>query len=112
MHEHEILLVITNLPDRISAERIAATLVTEGVAACVNVLAECTSVYHWQDKIERATEVPLLIKTTRAAYPRLETVLRKLHPYKVPEIIALPVSTGLPEYLNWVALETRARNKT
>jgi periplasmic divalent cation tolerance protein len=111
-NEHEILLVITNLPDHASAERIAVTLVTEGVAACVNVLAECTSVYHWQAKIERATEVPLLIKTTRAAYPQLEVVLRELHPYEVPEIIALPVSAGLPEYLNWVAQETQARNKT
>lgn len=106
----EALLVFTNLPDRATAERIAATLVTEGVAACVNVLAECTSVYRWQGKIERASEIPLLIKTTRAAYPGLESVLRKLHPYEVPEIIALPVTAGLPEYLNWVGQETQTRN--
>jgi periplasmic divalent cation tolerance protein len=109
---NQALLVITNLPDRASAERIAATLVTEGVAACVNVLAECTSVYRWQGKVEHASEVPLLIKTTLAAYPLLESTLRKLHPYEVPEIIALPVSAGLPEYLNWVIQETQARNKT
>jgi len=108
----EILLVVTNLPDRASAERVAASLVTEGVAACVNVLAECTSIYHWQGKLEHASEVPLLIKTTRAAYPRLESALRKLHPYEVPEIIALPVTAGLPEYLNWVAQETQARDRT
>jgi periplasmic divalent cation tolerance protein len=109
---NEVLLVFTNLPDRASAERIATTLVTEGVAACINVLAECTSVYRWQDKIEHAGEVPLLIKTTRAAYPQLESLLHKLHPYEVPEIIALPVSAGLPEYLNWVVQETQAGNKT
>jgi periplasmic divalent cation tolerance protein len=109
MSENEVLLVTTNLPDRAVAERIAASLVTEGVAACVNVLADCTSVYHWDGKLERTTEVPLLIKTTKAAYPRLQDALRKLHPYEIPELIALPVSAGLPEYLNWVVLETQAR---
>lgn len=103
---NQTLLVITNTPDRATAERIANTLVTEGVAACVNVLGECASVYRWQGKVERASEVPLLIKTTRAAYPRLESALHKLHPYELPEIIALPVSAGLPEYLKWVAEQT------
>ncbi|MDP2759064.1 MAG: divalent-cation tolerance protein CutA [Sideroxyarcus sp.] len=98
----EVLLVITTLPDRASGERIAAALVTAGIAACVNMLGECTSVYHWQGKLEHANEVPLLIKTTRAAYPQLEQVLRELHPYELPEIIALPISAGLPAYLNWV----------
>lgn len=102
----EILLVITNLPDRAAAERIAETLVAESVAACVNVLAECTSIYRWEGRIEHASEVPLLIKTTHTAYPRLESLLRKLHPYEVPEIIALPIGVGLPEYLNWVKAET------
>jgi periplasmic divalent cation tolerance protein len=111
MSEHEILLVVTNLPDRAAAERVAETLVTEGVAACVNVLAECTSIYRWEGKLEHTKEVPLLIKTTRAAYPRLEDAIRKLHPYKVPELIALPVNAGLPEYLNWVVQETQARNQ-
>ena len=109
MSENEVLLVMTNLPDRDVAERIAASLVTEGVAACVNVLADCTSVYHWEGKLNRATEIPLLIKTTKAAYPRLQDALRKLHPYEIPELIALPVSAGLPEYLSWVVQETQTR---
>ncbi len=67
--------------------------------------------YRWQGKIERAAEIPLLIKTTREAYQRLESILRKLHPYDLPEIIALPVSTGLPEYLNWVAQETKTNTR-
>lgn len=111
MSEQEAIVVITNLPDRTSAEHIAETLVTEGIAACVNILAECTSIYRWKGKLEHAGKVPLLIKTTRAAYPRLEDALRRLHPYEVPEVIALPVSAGLPEYLNWVVQETQARNQ-
>lgn len=107
----EVLLVITNLPDRASAERVAEALVIQRVAACVNVLAECASIYHWEGKLEHASEVPLLIKTTRAAYPKLEDALRKLHPYELPEIIALPVDTGLPEYLNWVVQETQTGNQ-
>ncbi|OHC83907.1 MAG: cation tolerance protein CutA [Sideroxydans sp. RIFOXYB12_FULL_59_6] len=103
----EVLLVITTLPDRATAERIAAALVTARVAACVNVLAECTSVYRWQGKIERAAEVPMLIKTTRAAYARLEETLRSMHPYDVPEIVAMPVTAGLPSYLDWVSQETK-----
>ncbi|VVC82145.1 divalent-cation tolerance protein CutA [Sideroxydans sp. CL21] len=107
----EVLLVITNLPDRASAERVAEALVIQRVAACVNVLAECASIYRWEGKLEHASEVPLLIKTTRAAYPKLEDALRKLHPYELPEIIALPVDTGLPEYLNWVVQETQTGNQ-
>jgi periplasmic divalent cation tolerance protein len=111
MNAQEVIMVITNLPDRATAERIADSLVTDGVAACVNVLAECSSIYRWQGKIEHAVEIPLLIKTTRAAYPQLESTLRKLHPYEVPEIIALPVSAGLPDYLNWVAQETSLKKE-
>jgi periplasmic divalent cation tolerance protein len=107
MSDTEVIMVITNTPDRATAERIADALVTGGVAACVNIMAECSSVYRWQGKLEHASEIPLLIKTTRAAYPRLEEQLRKLHPYELPEIIALPISAGLPEYLSWVNTETR-----
>jgi periplasmic divalent cation tolerance protein len=111
MSDLEVLMVFTNAPDRATAERIADELVTQGVAACINILAGCTSVYHWEGKLDHTDEVPLIIKTTRAAYPRLEAALRKLHPYELPEFIALPVSAGLPEYLNWVVQETKARNQ-
>ena len=111
MSGSEVLLVITNLPDRASAERIAEMLVRKSVAACVNIASECTSIYRWQGKLEHASELPLYIKTTRAAYAHLESALRKLHPYEVPEIIAVPVSAGLPDYLNWVVQETQARNQ-
>jgi periplasmic divalent cation tolerance protein len=101
-----VLLVITNLPDAPSAALLAQKLIGEGAAACVNQLAPCTSTYRWQDKIETATEVPLLIKTTSDAYPRLEKLIREAHPYELPEIIAVPVTAGLPAYLDWVKQET------
>jgi periplasmic divalent cation tolerance protein len=72
----------------------------------VNQLAPCTSTYRWRGNIETATEVPLLIKTTRDAYPRLEQLIRATHPYELPEIIAVPVKAGLPAYLDWISLET------
>jgi periplasmic divalent cation tolerance protein len=102
----EILLVITNLPDRESAQRIAHSLIENHAAACVNILADCTSVYHWQGKIESANEVPLLIKTTRSAYARVEELIRSQHPYELPEIIAVSVASGFPSYLQWVVKET------
>lgn len=104
----EALLVITNLPDAEAAEDLARALVEARVAACVNVLAPCQSVYRWQGAVEAASEVPLLIKTTRSRYAALETLIRERHPYDLPEIIALPLERGLPEYLAWVATETAA----
>ena len=101
-----VLLVITNLPDAASAAKLAQQLIEVRAAACINQLAPCISTYRWQGKIETATEVPLLIKTTQAAYPRLEKLIRAAHPYELPEIIAVPVSIGLPAYLGWVATET------
>lgn len=105
----DVLLVVTNLPDRATAERIADTLVTEGMAACINILAPCTSVYRWEGKLNHTDEVPLLIKTTHAAYPRLQNRLQELHPYELPELIAVPVTNGLPAYLAWVGQETQPR---
>ncbi|AXS81324.1 divalent-cation tolerance protein CutA [Dechloromonas sp. HYN0024] len=102
----EPLLVITNCPDEQSANAIALATVDEGLAACVNILPRIQSVYRWQGKVESATEVPLFFKSTAANYPALEARIRQLHPYELPEIIALPVSHGLPAYLNWMAAET------
>jgi periplasmic divalent cation tolerance protein len=102
----EPLLVLTNLPDAASAEKLALALIESRAAACVNVLAACRSIYRWQGAVERADEIPLLIKTTRAAYPRVEEAVRAQHPYDVPELIAIPITHGLPAYLVWVAKET------
>lgn len=101
-----IRLVLTTLPNAEIAGALARTLVDAGLAACVNILAPCRSVYRWQDRIEDATEVPLLIKTTAARYAALEKAIRAHHPYELPEIVALPAERGLPEYLAWVGAET------
>lgn len=106
METGQTLLILTNLPDQASAQALASTLVTERLAACVNVLAPCRSVYRWQGAIENAEEVPLLIKTTAARYAALEAAIRASHPYELPEIIAVSLAHGLPEYLMWVAAET------
>lgn len=104
----DAILVITNLPDRDSALGVAEQLVTERLAACVSLLGECTSVYRWKGEMERAAEVTLLIKTRAALYPRVEAAIRALHPYELPEIVAVPISAGLPGYLQWIAAETAA----
>jgi periplasmic divalent cation tolerance protein len=102
----EPLLVLTNLPDLASAEKLAHALVESRAAACVNVLAPCHSIYRWQGAVETAQEIPLLIKTTAASYPRIEEIVRAQHPYDVPELIATPITHGLPAYLDWLATET------
>ncbi|WP_026187799.1 divalent-cation tolerance protein CutA [Methyloversatilis universalis] len=96
------LLVLTTLPDADTAARIARALVEGRHAACVSIGAPVRSVYVWQGALEDASEVPLAIKTTADAYAGLEAALRALHPYDLPEIIALPVTRGLPAYLQWV----------
>lgn len=104
------LLVLTTLPDPNAAEQLAAALVERRLAACVNVLAPCRSVYRWQGKIQRESEVPLLIKTQRARYGALEAAIRELHPYELPEIVAVDIEGGLAGYLDWVAAETQPDN--
>ena len=100
------LIVITHAPDRDVAQKIARALIERKLAACVNILAECTSVYRWQGKLETASEVPLLIKTRAAIYNDVEAAIKSLHPYELPEIVAVPIERGLPEYLEWVGAET------
>jgi periplasmic divalent cation tolerance protein len=102
----EPLLILTNLPDVTSAEKLAHALIESRAAACVNVLPACRSIYRWEGAVETALEIPLLIKTTRAAYPLVEEIVRLQHPYDVPELIAIPITHGLPAYLDWLSKET------
>ena len=104
----QTLLVLTNLPDRAAAEKLADALIEQRVAACVNILAPCRSVYRWKNDLQHDEEYPMLIKTTAERYDALEAAIRAGHPYELPEIIALPVERGLPAYLDWVAAETAA----
>lgn len=100
------LLILTNCPDEESANAIALAVVEQKLAACVNILPRVQSVYRWQGAVEAASEIPLLIKSTAERYPALEAAIRERHPYEIPEIIAVPISAGLPAYLNWLAAET------
>ena len=100
------LLVLTNMPDRAAAEKLADALIDKRVAACVNILAPCRSVYRWQGAVQHDEEHPVLIKTTRESYAALETAIREAHPYELPEIVAVPIERGLPAYLAWVVAET------
>ena len=102
------LLVYCTCPDHDTALRIAQALVDQQLAACVNVVPGLTSVYRWQGQRETAQEVLLLIKTRQAVYPQLEAALLALHPYELPEIIAVPIEAGLPAYLSWIETGTGA----
>ena len=100
------LIVFTSAPDRAVAEKIAHALVEGRLAACVNILAAGTAVYRWQGKVESADEVPMVIKTRAAIYDEVEALIKSLHPYELPEIIAVSVERGLPDYLDWVSAAT------
>jgi periplasmic divalent cation tolerance protein len=104
------LICFCTCPESGTAERIATTLVDERLAACVNILPGLRSIYRWQDRVETADEVLLLVKTSAAAYPALQDRLRELHPYELPELLAVESASGLPAYLQWVADETRPKD--
>jgi len=99
----EHCLVLCTCPDAKTAETLAAALVAERLAACVNVVAGLTSIYPWDGKIETATEHLLLIKTETASFMALEASIREKHPYELPEIVAVPILRGSTAYLEWIS---------
>ena len=100
------LIVITTVPDENLAVKISESLLQQRLAACVHALPIGWSRYRWQGRVEVTAEITLLIKSTNRCYPELEAEIRRLHPFEVPEIVALPVDIGLPAYLNWILDET------
>ncbi len=100
-----VVLVTAPTPDR--AAEIARALVSERLAACGNVVPGLRSIYRWEGKIEDEPEALLVLKTTRARFDALRERVLALHPYRVPEVIALPVEGGSAPYLAWLAEETR-----
>ena len=98
----ETLVVLCTLPEQEIAARIAGILVQEQLAACVNIIPGLTSVYRWKDAVHQDNEVLLLIKSTAAIYPQLEQRIQALHPYELPEIIAVPIQTGQADYIQWI----------
>ncbi|MGQ9617798.1 MAG: divalent-cation tolerance protein CutA [Candidatus Aminicenantia bacterium] len=102
----EFILVITTIPDAEKGEEIAKKLVEERVSACVTVIPAYASFYWWEEKIERQQEFILFIKTKSSLYEKLENMILSLHPYTLPEIIAIPIVEGSKSYLNWLKKET------
>jgi periplasmic divalent cation tolerance protein len=98
----DVLIALCTCPNAESAERIATALVTEKLAACVNQLPGVRSTYWWQDQVQTDEEIQLVIKTTTAKLATVEARIKALHPYAVPELIAVPVVGGSSEYLEWV----------
>jgi len=98
----EVLLVLSTFPDAATAQRIGRQLVEEKCAACVNTLPAVESIYWWEGNVEEARETLALFKTTADRFAALQSRLRQLHPYEVPEIIAIRIDRGLPEYLSWL----------
>lgn len=99
-------LVLCTCPDKDTAIDLARTLVQERLAACVSLTPGILSVYRWDSEVQQDEEVLLLIKTRDARVASLTDRLRQIHPYEVPEIIAVPVTDGLPQYLSWVTEST------
>lgn len=95
-------MAVTACPDAVSAEAIARSLVERGLAACVNVLPRGRSFYIWQDRLECSEEQLLLIKIKATVYAEVEQAIQALHPYELPEVIAVPIVAGSQKYLDWI----------
>jgi periplasmic divalent cation tolerance protein len=101
------VLVFTTTPDRRSANKLAASLIEHRLAACVSITEKVISHYRWKGKIRRSSESLLWIKTRRTAFTRVKAHLEKYHPYDLPEVIAVEVTAGSPEYLEWMGESVR-----
>ncbi|MGL4838740.1 divalent-cation tolerance protein CutA [Shewanella sp.] len=101
------LLVYTSCPDEAQAKRLAHALVEARLAPCVQISAPIQSIYYWEGKLCQEQEVSLQIKCLQSRYAQLQQLVQQLHPYQVPEIIAVPVTHGLPAYLDWIKDNTQ-----
>ena len=102
----DFVVVLTTLPDGAKAKAMVRTLVHQRMAACGTVIEPVTSIFRWEGTIEESTETQVLLKTHRDRLADLQSAIQDLHPYDVPELLALPVLTGLTEYLAWIRAET------
>ena len=98
----DLQIALCTVPDEKTAGQIADALVSEKLAACINIVPSIMSVYHWDDAIEHDQELLLLIKTSVSVWPLLEARILELHPYELPEIIAVPIHTGQTDYIKWI----------
>ena len=106
----EMIMVVSNMPNVDVAQKIARQLVETHLAACVNILPGVHSVYRWGGAVEVANEVTVLVKTRRIRYTMVEAAIQALHSYDVPEILALPITSGLPAYVNWMLTCTQQKD--
>lgn len=106
---HRYIQVITTISSKAGAEKIAKALIDKRLAACVQIIGPFKSVYRWKGKVEKTTEWALAIKTEGRLYKKLESAVKKIHPYEVPEIIAIPIIKGSKDYLKWLSDETPRR---
>ena len=104
---NEFCLVLSNFPDHASAHKLAEHLVTQQLAACVNILPAGTSIYQWQNQLHQDNEVAVIIKTRHTLLPQIEHAILAQHPYELPEIISVPIEHGYQPYLNWLSEQTR-----
>ncbi|RPI00236.1 MAG: divalent-cation tolerance protein CutA [Calditrichaeota bacterium] len=102
----DLVIVLITCPSLEIANNIAGRLVTDRLAACVNIIEKVQSIFQWQNAVDQASECLLIIKTKKKGFKLLCDRVLKLHPYQTPEVIALPIIDGSPEYLNWIAEET------
>lgn len=105
MQTPSALIVFTTFPDPDTARTLARKLVEMRLAACVNVMSPCLSVYRWQGRLNEDEEIPVIIKTSADNYARVEAFVRENHPYELPEVVALDITRGLPGYLAWLSEE-------
>jgi len=98
----DYLLVVSTCPDHLIAKDLASNIVERRLAACVNILPNIISVYQWQGRQEQSDECLMLMKTTKQQYADLQRFIVDKHPYELPEVIAVPISDGLPDYLAWI----------
>jgi len=111
MPDKPIIIVLTHVPDQNCAKQMAEALVKAKLAACVNIGGAVESVYEWQGKIESQTEFPLHIKTTKACYAKVESLILALHPYELPDIVTLNIDGGTNAYLQWVDAQVSEQDR-
>jgi len=105
--KHDYIICFTTVPSKKEGTKIANKILEKKLAACINIIGPIQSIYTWEKRIEESTEYLLIIKTTEQKYKELEELIKLLHSYKVPEIIAIPIIDGLKEYLDWIDFSTK-----
>ena len=103
------VMIFCTVPDESRAKKISQSLLEEKLAVCCTIIPDLNSIYHWENKIQNDKELLLIIKSRQELFPELEQRIKGLHPYSVPEIIAIPIVNGNPDYLKWMDENVKKR---